>query len=97
MKKGKRCSPDEMFQILFGRPPKYPYTKDAAEQMILICENRARINDGLPELSMLPDEMRLHDGLGEFAEEQSPREVEVYDKLGLVKMPPPGTIKGGES
>lgn len=97
MKKGKRCSPDEMFQILFGRPPKYPYTKDAAEQMILICENRARINDGLPELSMLPDEMRLHDGLGEFAEEQSPGEVEVYDKLGLVKMPPPGTIKGGES
>ena len=97
MKKGKRCSPDEMFQILFGRPPKYPYTKDAAEQMILICENRARINDGLPELSMLPDEMRLHDGLGEFAEEQSPREVEVYDKLGLVKMPPPGTVKGGES
>lgn len=97
MKKGKRCSPDEMFQILFGRPLKYPYTKDAAEQMILICENRARVNDGLPELSMLPDEMRLHDGLGEFAEEQSPREVEVYDKLGLVKMPPPGTVKGGES
>lgn len=97
MKKGKRCSPDEMFQILFGRPPKYPYTKDAAEQMILICENRARINDGMPELSVLPDEMRLTDELGEFAEEPNARELDVYDKLGLVKMPPPGTIKDGES
>lgn len=96
MKKGKRCSPDEMFQILFGRPPKYPYTKDAAEQMILICENRARINDGLPELSMLPDEMRLHDGLGEFAEEPNAAEIAVYDHLGLVKMPKPGKLNESE-
>ena len=65
--------------------------------MILICENRARINDGMPELSVLPNEMRLTDELGEFAEEPNAGELDVYDKLGLVKMPPPGTIKDGES
>lgn len=90
-KNGKRCDPDEMFQILFGRPPKYPYTKDAVEQMILINENRMRSNDGLPELTVLPDDMRLEDNLGEFAEEAGPREQEAYEKLGLVKMPPMGS------
>lgn len=90
-KNGKRCDPDEMFQILFGRPPKYPYTKDAVEQMILINENRMRSNDGLPELTVLPDDMRLEDNLGEFAEEAGPREQEAYEKLGLVKMPPKGS------
>lgn len=89
-KNGKRCSPDEMFQVLFGRPPKYPYTMDAVEQMILINENRARNNDGLPELSVLPDHMRLQDDLGEFAQEQGARELDAYEKLGLVKMPPKG-------
>ena len=37
--------------------------------MILINENRMRQNDGMPELSTLPDEMRIHDKLGEFASE----------------------------
>ena len=87
-KNGKRCDPDEMFRILFGRPPKYPYTKDAVEQMILINENRMRSNDGLPELPVLPDDMRLEDTLEEFEEEQGSREQEAYEKLGLVKMPP---------
>lgn len=92
-KDGKRCSPDEMFAILFGRPPQYPYTKDAAEQMILINENRMRANDGMAELSFLPDNMRLHDDLHEFAEEQSEMELDAYENLGLVKMPPPGTVE----
>lgn len=88
LKNGKQCDPDKMFQILFGRPPKYAYTRDAADQMILINENRMRNNDGMPELTELPDDMRLVDDMGEFAEEQSPREKEAYGKLGLVKMPP---------
>lgn len=90
MREGKWCPPDEAFEIFFGRPPAYPYTRDAADQMILINENRMRNNDGLPELGILPDEMRLVDELGEFAQEQSPREVTAYEKLGLVKMPPVG-------
>lgn len=95
-KNGKRCEPDEMFEILFGRLPQYPYTKDAAEQLILINENRMRNNDGQGELSILPDEMRLHDSLGEFAREQSEGELEAYEKLGLVKLPPPGAEHGAK-
>ena len=88
-KNGKRCSPDEMFEILFGRPTRYPYTKDAAEQIIFINENRARVNDGMSELSTIEDDMRLHDDLGEFATEQIDMEKVAYDRLGLVKFPPP--------
>lgn len=95
-KDGKRCSPDEMFEILFRRPPQYPYTMDAAEQLILINENRMRNNDGHAELSVLPDNMRLHDDLGEFAPEQSAGEREAYEILGLVNMPPPGVGSGWE-
>ena len=95
MKNGKYCDPDEMFRILFGRLPKYPYTNDAAEQMLLINENRMRNNDGMPELTALPDGMRLQDDLGEFAQEQGPREREAYEALGLVKLPEAGAEKRG--
>ena len=88
LKNGKLCEPDEAFRIFFGRPCKYPYTRDAADQMILINENRMRQNDGLPELTELPDEMRLRDELGEFAEEPNEAEKEAYEKLGLVRMRP---------
>lgn len=88
LKNGKQCDPDEMFRILFCKPPKYSYTKDAAEQIILINENRMRNNDGIAELETLPDEMRLKDELGEFTETPSAQEQEAYEKLGLVKMPP---------
>lgn len=88
LKNGKQCDPDEMFRILFGRAPKYPYTRDAAEQMLLINENRMRQNDGMAELSTLLPGMRLRDDLGEFAETPNAQEKEAYEKLGLVKMPP---------
>ena len=88
LKNGKQCDPDEMFRILFGRSCKYPYTMDAAEQMLMINENRMRQNEGRPELTTLPPEMRLRDELGEFAEEPNEQEKEAYQRLGLVKMPP---------
>lgn len=93
MKNGKRCPPDEMFRILFCRPTKYKYSADAAEQILTICVNRARVNDGMGELSTIEPDMRIIDELGEFTEEQSERELEVYSKLGIVKMPPPGHEK----
>jgi hypothetical protein len=93
LKNGKPCDPDEAFKIFFGRPCKYPYTRDAADQMILINENRMRQNDGMPELAELPDEMRLRDDLGEFAKEPNEAEKEAYEKLGLVRMRP---VKGSE-
>ena len=88
LKNGKQCSPDEMFEILFHRRPKYSYTKDAAEQVLLYMTNTTRVNDGLSELPTLPPEMRLRDDLGEFAEEPDEQEKETYKELGIVKMPP---------
>lgn len=88
LKNGKQCSPDEMFEILFHRRPKYSYTKDAAEQILLYMTNTTRVNDGLSELPTLPPEMRLRDDLGEFAEEPDEQEKETYKELGIVKMPP---------
>lgn len=88
LKNGKQCSPDEMFEILFHRRPKYSYTKDAAEQILLYMANTTRVNDGLSELPTLPPHMRLRDDLGEFAEEPDEQEKESYKELGIVKMPP---------
>lgn len=88
LKNGKQCSPDEMFEILFHRRPKYSYTKDAAEQILLYMANTTRVNDGLSELPTLPPDMRLRDELGEFAEEPDEQEKESYKELGIVKMPP---------
>lgn len=88
LKNGKQCSPDEMFEILFHRRPKYSYTKDAAEQILLYMVNTTRVNDGLSELPTLPPDMRLRDDLGEFAEEPDEQEKESYKELGIVKMPP---------
>lgn len=88
LKNGKQCSPDEMFEILFHRRPKYSYTKDAAEQILLYMANTTRVNDGLSELPTLPPDMRLRDELGEFAEEPDEQEKETYKELGIVKMPP---------
>ena len=88
LKNGKHCSPDEMFEILFHRRPKYSYTKDAAEQILLYMANTTRVNDGLSELPTLPPDMRLRDDLGEFAEEPDEQEKESYKELGIVKMPP---------
>lgn len=88
LKNGKQCSPDEMFEKLFGRRPKYTYTKDAAEQVLLYMTNTTRMNDGMPEISVLPDSMRIHDDLHEFAAEPNEQEKETYRELGLVKMPP---------
>ena len=88
LKNGKQCSPDEMFEILFHRRPKYPYTRDAAEQILLYMTNTTRNNDGISELAVLPPEMRLRDDLGEFADEPNEQEKESYRELGIVKMPP---------
>ena len=88
LKNGKQCSPDEMFEILYHRRPKYSYTKDAAEQILLYMANTTRVNDGLSELPTLPPDMRLRDDLGEFAEEPDEQEKESYKELGIVKMPP---------
>ena len=85
MKNGKQCTPDEAFQLIFGRPCKYTYTADAAEKMLLAIINQARINDGLPELVEPPEDATIEDELGEFAEEPNEAEKEAYEKMGLLR------------
>lgn len=87
LKDGKPVAPDVMFEKLFGHLPKYPYTADAADQMILKVWNKMQQNDGSPELTILPDDMKLDDALDEFAEQPNTRESENYKKLGLLRMP----------
>lgn len=86
MKNGKRCTPDEAFRLIFGRPCQYAYTADAAEKMLLAIINQARINDGLSELIELPQSVQLADDeLGEFAEEPNEAEQEAYENMGLLR------------
>ena len=62
----------------------YIYT----QKMLLKIINAGRANDGIAELVELPDDMRLEDEAGEFAEIPSEREKLAYERLGLVRMPP---------
>ena len=91
MKNGRPVYPDDAFELLFHRKPKYSYTKDAAEQMLLAIINTSRINDSLPEISTLPDSARISDNLHEFAEEANEMEKTAYEGFAYVKMPP---VKG---
>ena len=88
MRNGKPVDPDTAFELLFHRRPKYSYTKDAAEQMLLAIINTSRINDSLPELSTLPDSARIKDDLHEFAEEPNELEKTAYEGFGYLNMPP---------
>lgn len=91
MRDGKWAPIPVILKKFFGEGAiQYPYTLDAAEQMILIMENRARVNNGLSELPTIEPDMRLHDDLGEFAKRPNAKEKEVYERLGLVKLPPEG-------
>lgn len=87
MKNGKLLSYEKLLEKLRGDTPIYPYTKDAADQMLLYIINTSKANDGLPELSTLPDEYRIKDEHGEFAALPSQKEKEAYEKLGIIRMP----------
>lgn len=89
MKAGKLLSYDQLLEKLRGDVPRYRYTKDAADQMLLYIINTMRSNEGLSEYTSLPDEYRITDGhADEFAREPSEQEREAYEKLGLLRMPP---------
>lgn len=64
----------------------YPYTRDAADQVILQIRNTTAWNEGVAEVASLPTENRVVDHLDEFA--KSPDEIEnkVYTELGLSRM-----------
>lgn len=87
MKNGKLLNEQQLLEKLRGDNPRYPYTKDAADQMLLKIINASRANDGLPEYLTLPAEYEIEDVNGEFAETPSPQEKEAYERLGLLRAP----------
>ena len=65
---------------------KYGYCRDAADQMLLQIINASRWNEGQVELERLPEEMKIKDNLGEFADSQDSTERYLYKELQLVPM-----------
>lgn len=105
MKEGKILSlPDVQKQLLRrlgalgGRPShKYPYTLDAADQMIRIIINTMRKNDNLPEIYEFDESIMLDENVSaEFAAEPSKEEFAAYRELGLVRNEKPTTEKQDE-
>lgn len=88
MTNGKLLSYDQLIDKIRGDVPKYRYTKDTVDQAILKILNTMACNDGKPELTTLPAELRVTARPGEFAGEPNKKEREAYEKLGLLRMSP---------
>lgn len=93
-RRGKLLSLEEVQEQLLrrlgalgGEPShKYPYTIDAADQMLHMIQNNMYANDGLPEVTEIPDDLRFDDNVApEFAYEPNEKEEEAYKKMGLVR------------
>lgn len=74
----------ELCQYMFHSP--YGYTRDAADQMLLLIRNATAWNEGQMELDRLPDEFAVKDTLGEFAKEQDETEKKLYKDLQLAPL-----------
>ena len=81
----------QLSTYMFHSP--YGYTRDAADQMVLLIRNATAINEGVPEIDRLPDEFAIVDTLGEFAAERDGKEKTIYRELGLA----PLHMKGGDA
>lgn len=79
---------DELLTLLANHSfhKKFPYTLDAADQMLLQIINASRWNEGLQEFERLPKELKLTDDQGEFATEQDSTEKYLYKELQLVPL-----------
>ena len=77
--------------FMFHTP--YGYTRDAADQMLLLIRNATAFNENVPEVDRLPDEFSIVDTMGEFASEPDDVEKSIYKELGLA----PLHMKGGGS
>jgi len=79
---------DELLTMLANHSfhPRYNYTRDAADQMLLQIINASRWNEGQAEWDRLPEQFKIHDDLDEFTEVQEPAEKTLYRELQLVPM-----------
>ena len=66
--------------------PRYPYCRDAADQMLLQIINTSNWNEGKAEWDRLPEEVKIIDDMDEFAEKPDVTEKHLYKELQLVPM-----------
>lgn len=96
LKKGKILALPDLQESLLrrlgalgGQPSHiFPYTLDAADQMIMAISNTIRDNDGMPEIAELPNNARLDkksNVFAEFAVDPNEDEIQVYRELGLTR------------
>jgi hypothetical protein len=74
----------ELATYMFHTP--YGYTRDAADQMLLLIRNCTAWNDGIPEVDRLEEEFAIIDQLGEFAPEQDDEERQIYKDLQIAPL-----------
>lgn len=84
----------ERLGALGGKPShKYPYTLDAADQMIQIIINTARMNDGEPEITDFSDNMTLDENVApEFTSMPNADENTAYEAMGLMRHREPKAV-----
>ena len=63
--------------------PRYGFSIDVADQILLNWENNARKNSAQSEVYELPGEMKLHDDYGEFLDEPTDEETALKQQMDL--------------
>lgn len=89
MENGDLLTYDELIEVMrdkFIKSPKYNYSLDVADQMILDVINSMRQNADLPTIQDLPEEFAPVDEYGEFTPEETEREKENKKYLGITKV-----------
>lgn len=86
---------DELCKELANRAfhKRYPYTRDAADQMLLKIRNATAWNESRGEVDRLEPEFAIQDDLGEFSTKQDQTERKIYKQLGLY----PLNMDGGKN
>lgn len=74
---------NELIEVIKADCPRFPHTKDSADQMIMVMRNCTLRNEGYPAEVTLPKDLRLEDVNGEFREKPDKREIETKRALEM--------------
>lgn len=89
MENGDLLTYDELIEVMrdkFVKSPKYQYSLDVADQMMLDIINSMRQNADLMPIQDLPEEYAPVDEYGEFMPEETEKEKENKKYLGVTKV-----------
>ncbi len=89
MENGDLLTYDELIEVMrdkFIKSPKYDYSLDVADQMMLDIINSMRQNADLPPIQELSEEFAPVDEYGEFTPEETEQEKENKRFLGITKV-----------